>query len=217
MGTIAGKVTGMVAGKARDAAVSLKILTESGIVRLYSPRVLAGMATTLYQWGPHPAGGFKTLAQRMPDQVAVIDEIGSLTFGELHRRTNALAAGLRERGVGEGDGVAVMCRNHRGFIEASIAISKLGADVLYLNTAFAGPQLADVLARVGVELAGGGILQFEGHDPLPGLVRRCVGVLEIGTTDERREDGAVRGRRRSLRWQRRTNDARGRSHRRRHR
>ena len=39
----------------------------------------------------------------------------------------------------------VMCRNHRGFIEATIALSKLGADALYLNTAFAGPQLAEVV------------------------------------------------------------------------
>ena len=40
-----------------------------------------------------------------------------------------------------------MCRNHRGFIDASIAAAKLGADILYLNTAFAGPQLVDVLER----------------------------------------------------------------------
>ena len=40
-----------------------------------------------------------------------------------------------------------MCRNHRGFIEATVACSKLGASALYLNTAFAGPQIADVLAR----------------------------------------------------------------------
>ena len=40
-----------------------------------------------------------------------------------------------------------MCRNHRGFIDATIAIAKLGADILYLNTAFAGPQLVDVLER----------------------------------------------------------------------
>jgi fatty-acyl-CoA synthase len=133
--------------RARDAATSLKILTESGIVRPYSPRVLAGMARTLQQWGHAPAGGFKTVAQRAPYSIAIIDERGSLTFRELHERTNALADALRARGVREGDGVAVMCRNHRGFIEASIAISKLGADVLYLNTAFAGPQLADVIAR----------------------------------------------------------------------
>ena len=40
-----------------------------------------------------------------------------------------------------------MCRNHRGFVDASIAMAKLGADILYLNTAFAGPQLVDVLER----------------------------------------------------------------------
>ncbi len=40
-----------------------------------------------------------------------------------------------------------MCRNHRGFVDASIAAAKLGADLVYLNTAFAGPQLVDVLER----------------------------------------------------------------------
>ncbi len=40
-----------------------------------------------------------------------------------------------------------MCRNHRGFVEATVACSKLGAGALYLNTAFAGPQITDVLAR----------------------------------------------------------------------
>ena len=34
-----------------------------------------------------------------------------------------------------------MCRNHRCFVEATMACSKLGAVALYLNTAFAGPQL----------------------------------------------------------------------------
>jgi|GEM_PF-5915050 len=50
---------------------------------------------------------------------------------------------LRKAGVGEQDGVAIMCRNHRGFIDTTIACSKLGASALYLNTAFAGPQIAD--------------------------------------------------------------------------
>ncbi|TNM50824.1 AMP-binding protein [Nocardioides albidus] len=142
-----GKIANQVAGRVKDTATSLKILTESGIVRPYSPRVIAGMANALRQWSTTPAGGFKTIALRMPQQVAIIDELGALTFGDLQKRTNALAHGLRDRGVRPGDGVAVMCRNHRGFIEASIAVSKLGADVLYLNTAFAGPQLADVIAR----------------------------------------------------------------------
>ena len=45
----------------------------------------------------------------------------------------------RAAGMREGDGVAIMCRNHRGFVEATVACSKLGASALYLNTAFAGP------------------------------------------------------------------------------
>ena len=143
MGTFASQL----AERARDAGISLRILTESGIVRPYSPVVLGGMVNALRQWSTTPAGGFKTIALRVPGHTAVIDDRGSLTYAELQERTNALAHGLRERGVRPGDGVAVMCRNHRGFIEASIAVSKLGADVLYLNTAFAGPQLADVIER----------------------------------------------------------------------
>ena len=65
----------------------------------------------------------------------------------MHRRTNALARELNKAGISEGDGVAIMCRNHRGFVEATVACSKLGAGALYLNTAFAGPQITDVLER----------------------------------------------------------------------
>jgi acyl-CoA synthetase (AMP-forming)/AMP-acid ligase II len=125
----------------------LRILASTGIVHPHSPLVLARTAKTLYDWGTGPAGGFAALALRHPDRVGVEDELGALTFGELHRRSNALAHALGERGVRSGDGVAVMCRNHRGFVETTIAAAKLGADVLYLNTAFAGPQLVEVLAR----------------------------------------------------------------------
>ena len=81
------------------------------------------------------------------DDVAIIDELGTLTFREVHERTNALAHALAADGIGAGDGVGLMCRNHRGFIDAVIAISKLGANTLFLNTAFSGPQLADVAKR----------------------------------------------------------------------
>ena len=65
----------------------------------------------------------------------------------MHERTNRLANAWLDAGLGEGDGVAIMCRNHRGFIEATVAASKLGATCLYLNTAFAGPQLTEVVER----------------------------------------------------------------------
>jgi len=129
------------------AGTSVKVLGQAGIIRPYSPLTLARLGRTLVQWGTGTAGGFIALADRAPHDVGLIDELGSLTFGELHARSNSLAHALREMGVGEGDGVAIMCRNHRGFVEASIAAAKLGTDALYLNTAFAGPQLVEVLGR----------------------------------------------------------------------
>ncbi|HEX2071813.1 MAG TPA: AMP-binding protein [Thermoleophilaceae bacterium] len=137
--------------RALDALVykagGVKVLADAGIVRPVRPDKLLGLATTLRRWGRGPASGYMISAQLCPEQTAVVDELGSLSFGELDRRTNALANSLAAAGVGEGDGVGIMCRNHRGFVEATVATAKLGADVLYLNTAFAGPQLAEVVER----------------------------------------------------------------------
>jgi len=135
------------ATKAASAGYGLKVLAESGIIRPYSPLSLARAGRTLQQWGTGPAGGFLAMAALVPDRPWIVDERGGLTFGEVDRRTNALARALQGLGVGEGDSVALMARNHRGFVEATVAAAKLGADLIYLNTAFAGPQLVDVLER----------------------------------------------------------------------
>lgn len=132
---------------AGNAGTSAKVLTRAGVIRYYSPRTLARLGKTLKDWGPGVAGGFASLALREPDRVGLIDERGSLTFRRMQERSNAVADALAGLGVTEGDGVAVMCRNHRGFLDAVNGASKLGADVLLLNTAFAGPQLREVLAR----------------------------------------------------------------------
>ena len=124
------------------------------------------------------------MRSRVPDRVAIIDEAGSLTWERTHRRSNALARALRDEGVEMGDGVAIMCRNHRYFIEATMACAKLGAVALYLNTAFAGPQLADVLER---ENPAALIYDQEFTDLLSGgagSVRRFVAWEEKEGTDE---------------------------------
>jgi fatty-acyl-CoA synthase len=126
---------------------SLGVLIQSGIVRPIRPDRLVGVATTLARWGRSPAAGYLSGVVRYPDRTSIIDELGSLTFREVNERTNRLASSLSDAGIGEGEGVAIMARNHRGFIEATVAVSKLGADSLYLNTAFSGPQLEDVVNR----------------------------------------------------------------------
>jgi acyl-CoA synthetase (AMP-forming)/AMP-acid ligase II len=130
-----------------DLVVRARVLTGSGVVRPYSPITLARVGKTLLDWGVGPAGGFAALAQRNPHGVGLVDELGELTFRQLDERGTALADSLRRLGVRAGDGVAIMVRNHRGFVDATLAAAKLGADMLYLNTAFAGPQLVEVLGR----------------------------------------------------------------------
>jgi fatty-acyl-CoA synthase len=133
--------------RASSAGYGLKVLAGSGIIRPYSPVALAKAGALLKTYGTGPAGGFRAMATLVPDKVWVVDERGDLTFSEVDRRTNSLARALQAKGVGEGDAIALMARNHRGFVEATVAAAKLGADLIYLNTAFSGPQLVDVLER----------------------------------------------------------------------
>jgi acyl-CoA synthetase (AMP-forming)/AMP-acid ligase II len=130
-----------------DAAFELKTFNDVGIVRPMRPDKLARVVERYLRLGASPALGSAANAITVGDDVAIIDEAGSLTWERTHRRSNALARALRDEGVEEGDGVAIMCRNHRYFIEATMACAKLGAVALYLNTAFAGPQLSDVMER----------------------------------------------------------------------
>jgi acyl-CoA synthetase (AMP-forming)/AMP-acid ligase II/uncharacterized protein YndB with AHSA1/START domain len=126
---------------------SIKVLVDAGVVRPMRPDRAWGVLRTVQKWGRSPAAGSISLAERFPDEPMIVDELGTLTYSQVHTRTNAVAHALSDAGIVEGDGVGIMCRNHRGFIEATVAVSKLGANSLYLNTAFAGPQLADVVGR----------------------------------------------------------------------
>jgi acyl-CoA synthetase (AMP-forming)/AMP-acid ligase II/uncharacterized membrane protein len=126
---------------------SLRIMQQAGVLRPIRPDKVWGLVHAMLRWGMSPAAGYVALGLQYPDEPAVVDELGTLTFGDVQRRTNALAHALSDHGVKEGDRVGVMCRNHRGFIESVVALSKLGTDALLLNTSFAGPQLTEVVKR----------------------------------------------------------------------
>jgi fatty-acyl-CoA synthase len=126
-----------------------RTLGRAGVVTPTPPRTILRAVRALHAFGPTPAAGYTVNALRTPDGTAIIDDAGALTFGEVHRRTNALAHALAGEGVRPGDSIAIMCRNHRGFVESTVACSKLGVHQLFLNTAFAGPQIAEVVQREG--------------------------------------------------------------------
>jgi len=118
-------------------------------VGLLSPRFMLSMARGIYETGPSTASGVIGGHYYRGREASIIDDAGTTSFDELRSRSLSIAQGLRAAGVGPGHNVAILARNHRGFVEATTAAALLGADSLFLNTGFAGPQLEDVLEREG--------------------------------------------------------------------
>jgi acyl-CoA synthetase (AMP-forming)/AMP-acid ligase II len=132
-----------------DLLFEARVLREAGVVAPMRPDKAVRVGSTFLRWGASPATGVAAAAIEHPHEIAILDERGSLTWQRLHRRSNALAHAFAGIGIGPGDGIGVMARNHRGFLETTLAAAKLGASALYLNTMFAGPQLVEVMRREG--------------------------------------------------------------------
>jgi acyl-CoA synthetase (AMP-forming)/AMP-acid ligase II len=130
-----------------EGGFQLKVLAETGILSPMRPDRTARVISTLVKGGTTPATATRIAAIKYGDRPFIVDQAGSLSFNQVDLRTNSLARGIARMGIGEGDGIAIMCRNHRGFVEANLAASKLGATALFLNTMFSGPQLAEVVKR----------------------------------------------------------------------
>ncbi|HEX3786728.1 MAG TPA: AMP-binding protein [Pseudonocardiaceae bacterium] len=93
------------------------------------------------------AGAAWIAARRYGAATALVDEVGSLTYRELGRRSNALARAWISAGLNADSVVAVLCRDHRHLLDCMLAGAKIGAKVLLLNTGFGSSQLADVVRR----------------------------------------------------------------------
>jgi fatty-acyl-CoA synthase len=174
-----------------DSVFEAKVLHEAGILGLHRPDKSVKVVSAFVRWGASPALGITTAAIHYPDEPALIDERGSLTFEQLHRRSNALAHAFAAMGIGYGDGIGIMCRNHRGFIEVTLAAAKLGASALYLNTMFAGPQLVEVMNREGPKAL---VYDEEFADLLDGVdesVVRVIGWCDTEDPASRTLDGLI--------------------------
>ena len=148
---LAGKAVDKARQYAERGAAELHYLQKmiaSGAFGLEPPQNFAALAADVRRWGE--VGMIPALnARRNPNRLAIIDDEGTMTFAELHEATNAAANGLLAMGVKGGDGVAILCRNHRWFLIANYAAARVGARTIMMNTEFSGPQIRDVAAREG--------------------------------------------------------------------
>ncbi len=81
-----------------------------------------------------------------PRRLAVVDGDRRFTYRELAARVRGLSAGLRRRGIGRSDRVAVLAFNRVEYLEALFALARLGAIMVPLNWRLTPPELAVQLA-----------------------------------------------------------------------
>ena len=135
-----------------DRLYPARVIARSGLMGPLRPDKYLRIGAVARRQGVHALVGASLAAQRCPHRPAVIDERGAVTWRELERRTDALAAALLPH-LPEGNRrIGLLARNHRGFVESLVAAGKLGAQLVLLNTAFAGPQLVEVLGREQVDV-----------------------------------------------------------------
>jgi fatty-acyl-CoA synthase len=140
-------------------------LARSGLLGPARPSALARGAVTVSRRGPF-GGAAIAAALRWGDRPALTDELGTLTARDIDRRSNALANSWAAAGIRPGDGVAILSRNHRWFVDATYAAAKLGLRSVYMNTEFAGPQIHDVCERERVSVL---VFDEEYDDRAPGF------------------------------------------------
>jgi fatty-acyl-CoA synthase len=102
--------------------------------------------------GAHWVGHVERHAHRIPDRVALKFEGRATTYAGLHRRIRALAAGLSERGVGQGDRVAVLMANRAEFVESLLAVNLLGAIAVPVNFRLSAGEVAHIVRDSGARL-----------------------------------------------------------------
>lgn len=129
----------------------LRTVVDSGLLAPMRPDKYVQMAA-VFRRGVSATIGISLASVRSPQGTAIIDERGTITWRDLDDSCDALAAAFQNLTRGAPATIGVLCRNHRGIVQAMAAAGRIGSDVVLLNTGHAGPQLADIVGRENVDV-----------------------------------------------------------------
>lgn len=95
-------------------------------------------------------------ARLTPNKGAIIDEATNITwtFKQLNIRANSLATWFRNRGVKEGDRIALLSPNHISYFDLLFACGKIGAIFVPLNWRLSSHEINDILADCSPVMIG---------------------------------------------------------------
>lgn len=91
-------------------------------------------------------------AQAKPDDEAINYLGRSHTWAQFDDRVRRLAGALAERGIGRGDVVAFLDKNHPACVETTLAAASLGAATAIINFRLAGDEMDYVINDCGAKL-----------------------------------------------------------------
>jgi acyl-CoA synthetase (AMP-forming)/AMP-acid ligase II len=123
-----------------------RALARSGLLRPYRPGPAARIGRAALRYGLGPGCGPVAGAASYGSAPAFIDDSGTVTFGQLEERCQALAGALAA-GLPRGATIALIGRNSAAFYQVMVAASRCGLDILYLNTGFSAAQVAEAAGR----------------------------------------------------------------------
>ncbi|MCX6397342.1 MAG: AMP-binding protein [Propionibacteriales bacterium] len=132
-------------------ARALTALLKAGAIGGSSPLKTVEILKTLRSFGPF-GSAVHLAAIRHPDAPAIADERGEISYAEFDELINRLANALLALGLKPGDGIAMLCKNHRAPLVVGFAASRAGLRSLWLNTSFSSRQATEVCEREGVDL-----------------------------------------------------------------
>jgi len=127
----------------------------------------------------------------VPDAVAVRVHSIPYTYAELWQRSARAQGWLRDAGVRRGDSVALLMRNSAAFLDSWLALARMGAVAVPVNTASVGDALHHTLAHsesVGIIADADLLAAVDAAGNLPGMRWRVGvpgedGVLPAGAID----------------------------------
>ncbi len=140
----------------RVATAAARGVARSGLLRPASPSATLRLTSGVLRWGTSPAVGFSLGSARHPDATAVVDVDDAtrpyVSFVDIDHRCDTLALSLLDRGIGPNSTVGILGRNSRAFLETITAVSRTGANLVYLNTSSTGEALATIAAELNISL-----------------------------------------------------------------